>query len=157
MPTATAATTKYLFNSFTSTPGAKGITDDVKKFYLNKDLPDLEYIKFLLSNIFQEIIDKYNLMEKVDSQGYVYIKIVKGIYGLKQSGIIVHKELIKYLSPYIYAPAQHTLGLWKHDAQDTIFFLVVDDFAIKHTSTKNIYHLLNALNSKYTISEDWTA
>ncbi len=61
-------------------------------------------MKFLLSNILQEIIDEYNLTEKVDDKGYVYIKIVKGMYGLKQAGIIAHKELIKHLAPHGYAP-----------------------------------------------------
>ena len=156
-PTATVTTAKCLFNSVISTPGAKCMTADVKKIYLNNDLPDPEYMKFLLSNIPQEIIDEYNLLNKVDAQGYVYIKIVKGMYGLKQAGIIAHNELIKHLAPYGYAPVQHTPGLWKHETRDTIFSLVVDDFAIKYISTENIHHLLNALKSKYTISEDWTA
>ena len=156
-PTATVTTAKCLFNSVISTPGAKCMTADIKDFYLNDDLPEPEYMKFLLSNIPQEIIDEYNLTEKVDDKGYVYIKIVKGMYGLKQAGIIAHKELIKHLVPHDYAPVQHTPGLWKHDTRDTIFSLVVDDFAIKYTSTENIHHLLNALKSKYTISEDWTA
>ena len=34
---------------------------------------------------------------------------------------------------------------------------MVDDFAIKYTSLKNFKHLLNALQAKYTISEDWEA
>ena len=76
------------------------MTADVKNFYLNNDLPEPEYIKFLLSNIPQKIIDEYNLLNKVDAQGYVYVKIVKGMYGLKQAGIIAHKELIKHLAPY---------------------------------------------------------
>ena len=69
-------------------------------------------MKFLLSNIPQKIIDEYNLLDKVDAQGYIYIKIVKGIYGLKQAEIIAHNELIKNLAPYGYAPVQHTPGLW---------------------------------------------
>ena len=42
-------------------------------FYLNNDLPDPEYMKFLLSNIPQKIIKEYNLIDKVDIQGYIYI------------------------------------------------------------------------------------
>ena len=33
----------------------------------------------------------------------------------------------------------------------------MDNFAIKYTSLKNAKHLLNALQAKYTISEDWKA
>ena len=46
-----------------------------------------------------EIIDEYNLLNIVENQGYVYVKIVKGIYGLKQSGIIAHRALIHHIVP----------------------------------------------------------
>ena len=34
---------------------------------------------------------------------------------------------------------------------------MVDDFAIKYKLLDDAHHLLNALKSKYTISEDWQA
>ena len=37
-----------------------------------------------------EAIGQYNLNKLVDSQGYVYIQINKGMYGLKQAGAIAH-------------------------------------------------------------------
>ena len=36
------------------------------------------------SNITQKSIDKYNLLNIVDNQGYVYVKIVKGMYGISK-------------------------------------------------------------------------
>ena len=45
--------------------------------------------------------------------------------------------------------------LWNHDTKDTLFSLVVDDFAIKYTSLDNSQNLLNALKTKYNIFEDW--
>ena len=74
---------KFLFNSVISILDAKCMTTDVKKIYPNNNLPEPEYMKFPLSNIPQEIIDEYNRMDKVDTQGCVYIKIVKGVYILK--------------------------------------------------------------------------
>ena len=59
------------------------MTSGIKNFYLNNNLPEPEYMKFLLINISQEIIDEYNLMKTVGDQGYVYIEIIKVIYGLK--------------------------------------------------------------------------
>ena len=47
--------------------------------------------------------------------------------------------------------------LWKYETKYIIFTLVVDDFVIKYTSLENAKHLLNALQAKYTISEDWEA
>ena len=83
------------------------------------------------------------------------MKIVKGMYGLKQAGIISHKALIHHLAPFRYHPSRHTPGLWQHDTRDNIFTLVVDNFAIKYTSHDNEQHLIQALKEKYTISEDW--
>ena len=105
----------------------------------------------------QEIIDQYKLNDIVDNKGWVYIKIYKGMYGSKQAGFIAHNELARYLKPYVYHPVTFTPGLWKHQDSDTIFFLVVDDFAINYTSDKNIHHFLNALKDKYEISVDWDA
>ena len=86
-PTATITTTKCLFNSVVSSPAAKCVLADIKNFYLNNDLQYPEYTKFHIAAIPQEIIDKYNLLNIVYNQGYVYVKIVKGMYGLKQAGI----------------------------------------------------------------------
>ena len=37
------------------------------------------------------------------------------------------------------------LGLWKNETRDTIFTLIVDDFAIKYTSLDNAQHMLHTL------------
>ena len=60
------ATTKCLFNSVISTPGAKCLIDDIKNFYLKNDLPEPEYMKLHIHNIPQEIIDEYALHRLVD-------------------------------------------------------------------------------------------
>ena len=114
-------------------------------------------MKFHISKIPEEIIGKYKLLDIVDNHGFVYVKIVKGMYRLKQAGIIAHKSLVHHLVPFRYHPHRHTPGLWQHETIDTIFTLVVDDFSIKNTSLENAKHLLNALQAKYTISEDWEA
>ena len=68
-PTATVTTTKCLFNSVISTPGAKCHVADVKNFYLNNDLPYPEYMKLHPHIIPQEIIDEYTLHNLVDKDG----------------------------------------------------------------------------------------
>ena len=87
----------------------------------------------------------------------MYLKIVKGIYGLKQAGIIANIELTKYLDKFGYHPFQQTPGLWRHKTRATIFTLVVDDFAIKYATHQDADHILQALRAKYTISTDWEA
>ena len=56
----------------------------------------LEYIRLPLKLITQEIIDKYKLNDIAD-KGWVYLKIVKGMYGLPQLGKLAHDLLKKHL------------------------------------------------------------
>ena len=56
------------------------------------------------------------------------MRIDKGVYGLKQSGIIANNELQKHLKPYGYASVRHTPGLWECKERDTMFTLAVDEF-----------------------------
>ena len=83
-------------------------------------------MKIQISVIPQEIINKYSLLAIVDNKVFVYIKIVKGMYGLKQAIIITHQEIIKHLAPYGYHLVKYTPGLWKHETKDTLFSLVVN-------------------------------
>ena len=100
-----------------STPGARCLLDDIKIFYLDNILPDPEYMCIPLKIIPQEIIDAYNLTALVDDQGWIYMRIKKGIYGFKQAGIIANQELVKHMSLFGYHPVKHTPGLWVHDSR----------------------------------------
>jgi hypothetical protein len=66
-----------------------------------------------LSRFPEEIVNKYNLTA-LAVDGWVYIEIRKGMYGLKQAGLLANQLLHKRLSPFGYYPAHHTLGLWLH-------------------------------------------
>ena len=69
-------------------------------------------MKFHITTIPQEIINEYNVLKIVDNNGFVYVKTVKEMYGLKKAGIIAHKSLIHNLAPFWYHPDCHTPGLW---------------------------------------------
>ena len=47
-------------------------------------------MKLHLHVIPQEIIDEYALRDLVDKDGWLYLKIVKVMYGLKQAGIMAN-------------------------------------------------------------------
>ena len=51
------------------------------------------YIRILIKTIPQNIIDKYNLNDIVED-GWVYVKIFKGMYGLPESGKIVFVDYV---------------------------------------------------------------
>ena len=71
-PKASVTTAKCVFNSVVSTPGARCLLSDIKHFYLNKILPDLEFMRIPLKIIPQEIIDTYDLKALVDDLGWIY-------------------------------------------------------------------------------------
>ena len=89
--TASFTTAKCVFNSVVSTPGARFLLADMKHFYLNNILPDPEFMRIPFRIIPQGIIDIYNLATLVDNQGWIYMRIQKGMYGLKQAGIIANQ------------------------------------------------------------------
>jgi hypothetical protein len=86
-------------------------------------------MKMLLSRFPEEIIQKYNL-NALAVDGWVYIEIRKGVYVLKQAGILAKQFLQTRLAPFGYYPAQHTPGLWLHKTRPISFTLIVDDFAV---------------------------
>ena len=94
-PTADMLLVKVMLNSVASTMNAKFMCIDISNFYLNTPLPRYKYLKLKLSDIPQEVIDEYNLMEKVTPDGFVYVEIRKGMYGLPQAGLIVRELLEK--------------------------------------------------------------
>jgi len=152
-PTADLTTCKLLFNSTISTPGATFIGMDVKDFYLNTPMKRFEYMRLPISIIPQEIIDKYNLRDLAED-GWVYIEIQKGMYGLKQASILANKLLAKRLDKMGYYPCQFTLGLWRHVWQPITFSLVVDDFGIKTVGIQHAKHLKATLERHYKVSVD---
>ena len=64
------------------TKGAKFMTIDIINFYLNTPMERPEYMRLKISYMPNNIIEKYKLNEKVNPDGYVYVKIQKGMYGL---------------------------------------------------------------------------
>ena len=68
-------TVKCLLNNIVSTTGAKAACIDIKDFYLNNDLPEAEYIRFMAVSIPKEFWSQYNLDKFVDADGYVYAKV----------------------------------------------------------------------------------
>jgi hypothetical protein len=87
-------------------------------------------MRLCLDIIPEEIILAYNLHAVVNSDGWVYIKIRKGMYGLPQAGILVlvNNLLEQRLSARGYYQCQHTPELWRHMWRAIIFCLVVNNF-----------------------------
>jgi hypothetical protein len=79
-------TFKILSNSTLPTKYAKMMMMDIKNYYLVTPLPTYEYMRLPISILPLEIIEKYQLT-RLAVDGWVYVEIRKGMYGLKQADI----------------------------------------------------------------------
>jgi hypothetical protein len=85
----------------------------------------------------------------------VYLEICKGIYGLKQAGLLANQLLQTRLKPFGYYLAIHAPGLWFNNTKPTAFSLVVDEFDVKYVAKSDATHLRDALLQHYEITTDW--
>ena len=72
-----------------------------------------EYAKIKLSDIPDKIINKYNLCKIATPDGWIYIKCVRRMYGLPQSGSLGHDLLEECPNKEDYYQSQLVPGLWK--------------------------------------------
>lgn len=114
-----------------------------------------EYMRILWKYIPEDIRIRYGLHEKLADDGYIYVKIKKGMYGLKQAAVLAFDNLVHNLSKHGYTPCPNTLGIWRHTTRKTKFCLCVDDFGVKYYSKADAQHLLDSLSEKYTHTVDW--
>ena len=103
-----------------------------------------EHMKVRYKYFPEDIRKKYKLQNIVNSE-YIYIKIQKEVYGLKQSAVLPYKQVSILLQAADYRPILGSLGMWKYLTRKTLFYLCVDDFRIKLYSSEDVHHLVDAL------------
>ena len=74
------------------------MTIDIKNFHLNTPMDRFEYMRLKLADIPDDVIKQYNLADKVTPDGWVYLEVRKGMYGLPQAGMMADKLLEKRLN-----------------------------------------------------------
>ena len=156
-PSTSILTTKIHLNSTISDArkGARYFTLDIKNFFLGSPMEYFQYARVPASIIPQEVFDEYPEMV-VEADGYVYFEARKGIYGLKEAGLLAFKHLVTNLKPHGYEPMPFTPGLWRHITRPTTFTLCVDDFGVKYFSTDDANHLITAIQTNYDTTIDWS-
>ena len=157
-PAANIIETKLLVNSVISDAkkGARFMSADIKDFFLNTPMERPEYMRVHYRHIPQDIRNRYNLDSKVNKDGFIYIKIKKGMYGLKQAAILAYNHIKQHLKDFGYHPVQGTVGLWTHKTRNLQFCLCVDDFGVKYFKKEDVEHLLHSIGSIYKYTTDWT-
>ena len=81
--------------------------------------------------------------------------MIRGIYGLPQSGVLANKLLEKRLEKHDYCKVDHTPGLFTHKTRPIWFTLVVDDFGVKYIGRQHAEHLMGILKQHYDTEKDW--
>jgi hypothetical protein len=153
-PTANPLTIKLLINSVISTPGARSFMMDIKNFYLctPMTMTRYEYIGLKLSDMPEDVIAHYYLLDIATSDGYVYCKFRQGMYGLPQAGIIAHELLAKRLKEHGYNQSKTTPGLWTHEWCPITFSLAVNNFGVKYIREAHAQHLIQMVQKYYMCS-----
>ena len=96
--------------------------------------------------------DKYDIVKSIAPDGYVYCKIKRGMYGLKQAARFAYDALVKKPEKHRYPPDKYSPNIWVHDTRNTNFFLCVDNFGVKYNSKDDAQHSINALKHDYDIT-----
>ena len=131
------------------------MTIDISNFFLNTPMERPDYMWLKISDIPNNIIKQYKLNEKVNPNGYVYVKIQKGMYGLPQAESISQQLLDKWLNAKGYYQRKITPGLWTHKWRLISFALCVDAFGVKYVGQEHAEHLLTKINEHYDTSHEW--
>ena len=104
-------------------------------------------MKMKLTDLPTDFANLYQLHKLVDPNGYVAIKIQKGMYGLPQAGILAQQLLKAQLNAHGYRQSTITPGLWRHDFRPISFTLCVDDSGIKYVGKEHVDHLSGILTT----------
>ena len=127
---------------------------DINNFYLGTTFYWYEYTQAPLYLFPDHIIEQYYLQIHAEND-FVYVEIIKEIYGLPQARVLANKLLKERLDPTGYFEVPHTPGLWRHITRPVQFTLVVDNFGVKFTGKEHTDHLVSDLNNNYRISTNW--
>ena len=98
---------------------------------------------------------KYNIDEIKHEDGYVYCRIQKGMYGLKQAARLAYEQLVTNLNKHGYSPSPMSPNIWTHTTRKTKFCLCIDDFGVKYFTKEDMHHLIQTLQTYYQITVDW--
>ena len=123
-------------------PPAKGAEDvegpgvlccDIADFYLNSPLPpdEREYIRVMWNQLPEEIIKDYDLAQYKE-QGYVYIEVLVGLYGLVYAGLLAFNQLSDLVAQHDYHSTHTSPCIFRstRSEENTTFAVCVDNFLV---------------------------
>ena len=102
-----------------------------------------QYMRIHKKFIPQEVLDEYDII--FDDRNFTYVEICRGMYGLKEAGVIAFDQLVQKIKRFGYEPMPQTPGLWRHTSHKTTFTLGVENFGIQYFSKADADHLIDAI------------
>ena len=101
-PTVSLFITNIFLNIVISdeTKGTNFGTVDIKNHYLQIPMKQYQYMRISLKYFTAEICEEYNILYIADN-GYVYIETRKGMYDLKEAGILAFNYVVENLIPTV--------------------------------------------------------
>ena len=150
-PAANLLDTKIVLNSVISQAfkGARSLSCDLKDFFLATPMETSEFMKILYKYFPVDIKKQYNLDSILRADGYIYCKINKGMYGLKQAAVLAYNKLSTHLSDTGYHPIIGSMGMWKYKEKKINVCLCVDDFGVEYHNKADAQSFLDMLGQHY--------
>ncbi len=142
--TASLELLKLLLNSVLSQKGAYFSSINLKNFYLDMPMLELEFVCIKISDVPDKFINEYKLTG-LDRDGWIYFEIRQGCYGLPQAGILANYLLQSRLEAKGFYQAATTPGLWRHKWRPIQYCLIVDNFGIKYVGLEHFTYLLDII------------
>ena len=103
---------KILLNSVISdaSDGARFVSIDLKDMFLHTIMKDPEFMKVPYKYFPEDIRKRYQLNEKVDNN-FIYVRINKGMHGLKQAALLAYQTSTQLLTTAGYEPILSSMGI----------------------------------------------
>ena len=96
-----------------------------------------------------DIIIRYKLNNISDKNGWIYMEIIRVMYGLPQAGILANNLPAQRLGNHGCYQVKNLPVLWLNSWISISFTLVVDNFGIGYIGQEHADHLMSALIMYY--------
>ena len=87
--------------------------------------------------------------------GYIYVEVHCGMYGLPHAGLITQELLKKRLEKHGYNQSTVKPSFWKHKWRPIAFSLLMDGFGVKYIGKEYADPLIAALKQDCKLDKDW--